>query len=119
MKIDSAPIDTDTFEALRDLFGEEFEALLCGYLVNAPELAAQIAAAVQAQNTAEVAAAAHQLKATSATFGALPLTEIAEQIESQASAGNLRGCRTLVDSCLDEADRVSRALKSACPVPGC
>ena len=118
MKIDLAPIETDTFEALRDLFGEEFEALLRDYLVNAPDLAAQIAAAVQEQNSAAVAAAAHQLKATSATFGALPLTEIAEQIESQASAGNLCECRQLVDSCLDEADRVSRALKSACPVPG-
>ena len=109
----TTPIDSDILEGLRDLFGDEFDSLLADYLLEAPDLAAQIAAAVEQGNAALATAAAHQLKATSATFGALALTEIAEQIESQALAPDLSGCRQLVERCLDEAERVTRVLVQA------
>lgn len=106
-------VDQHTLQALRELFDDDFDDLLSDYLIQAPDLAAQIAASAASGRTVDLAAAAHQLKATSATFGAGPLTEIAERLETRAMASDLDSCLELAEICLDETDRVVAALSRA------
>jgi CheY-like chemotaxis protein len=87
-----AVIDRQAFEAFRTSMGADFIVeLLEVFNEDAPQL---IQALRQAQAEGDAQAfrrAAHSLKSTSASFGALALTELARELEGLGKTGNLDG----------------------------
>ena len=55
--------------------------------------------------------AAHSIKSTSNTFGAVSLGEMARELEMMGRAGDLAGAQEKVDQLAAEYDRVQQALK--------
>ena len=62
-------------------------------------------------DAATIRQAAHSIKSTSNTFGALSLGEMAKELEMMGRAGDLAGAQVKVDRLADEYDRVQQALK--------
>ena len=55
--------------------------------------------------------AAHSIKSTSNTFGALSLGEMAKELEMMGRVGDLAGAQEKVDRLADEYDWVQQALE--------
>ena len=70
------------------------------FLEEAPQLLAQMQAALASTDPAELARQAHALKSSSFNVGAKPLGELCRQIERQGKAGELPGLAALVSSAL-------------------
>ncbi len=104
--IDAAALD----ELLATLGGDEaFLAELIGsYLADSPPLLEAMRAAAVAGDPATLRRAAHTLKSTSASMGALRLSGVCREVEAAASAGRVEAA--LVEAAAAEYARVSDAL---------
>jgi HPt (histidine-containing phosphotransfer) domain-containing protein len=86
----SPAVDEGVLCALLDDMGGDAEVvkeLVQSYLEEAPRLLAEARQALADGDTATVQRAAHTLKSTSATFGALALAESSRVLEQAARAG--------------------------------
>ena len=102
------PVDTATFTELQDTAGAEFVAELVGtFLEEAPQMLAELRAALPAGDAQGFRRAAHSLKSNSNTFGALLLGEMARQLE----LGGLPADAAPIDALQAEYERVAAALQ--------
>jgi len=77
-----SPIDTDTFSELQATAGEEFVVeLVDTFLVEAPQMLAELRAAFAAADAERFRRAAHSIKSNANTFGATELAEGARALE--------------------------------------
>jgi HPt (histidine-containing phosphotransfer) domain-containing protein len=105
-------IDLLTFEKLRNDVGAEFVGeLLATYCNETPQLIAKLQHALDVNDAGAFRQAAHSIKSTSLTFGALSLGEMAKELERLGRAGDLAGAREKVDQLAAEYDRAQQALK--------
>ena len=105
-------IDLATFEKLTKDVGADFVGeLIATYCEETPQLIAKLRYALGANDADAFRRAAHSIKSTSATFGALSLGEMARELEMMGRAGDLAGALEKVDRLADESDRVQQALK--------
>ena len=75
-------IDTNTFEALKQMSGADFIGeLVDTYLEDAPKLIRELRSALQAGDAEAFRRAAHSLKSNAATFGAGRLAQQAKELE--------------------------------------
>ncbi|HEX2066976.1 MAG TPA: Hpt domain-containing protein [Candidatus Thermoplasmatota archaeon] len=91
-------VDEATLRALLDDLGGDAEVvkeLVQSYLEEAPRLLAEARVALAAGDAAALQRAAHTLKSTSATFGALELAESSQAIEQAARAGEVPAAAAL------------------------
>jgi HPt (histidine-containing phosphotransfer) domain-containing protein len=91
--------------------------LVTMYLDDAIGLLAAMRQAVGDDNTAELRRAAHSLKSNSATFGALTLARLCQELEQRARDGILEGATariTEVESAYAEVARELRTLDPRC-----
>jgi len=83
--------DTQAIASLQEMLGENAAELLAvvihNYLEDAPNLIAQIQAAVQQQDAAALRFAAHTLKSISATLGAVTLAQLCQELETIGRTG--------------------------------
>ena len=83
--------DTKAIASLHEMLGENAAELLAvvihNYLEDAPNLIAQIQAAVQQQDAAALRYAAHTLKSISATLGAVTLAQLCQELETIGRTG--------------------------------
>ena len=84
------------------------------YLDDAPRLARSMREAIATGDSGTLQRAAHTLKTSSATVGALKLAEFCRQMETQARAGRLTDTEQWIDRIGDEYARVRAALPGAC-----
>ncbi|MEO7855353.1 MAG: Hpt domain-containing protein [Rubrivivax sp.] len=78
----SPTIDPTTFAELQDTAGAEFVAELVGtFLEEAPQMLAELRAALAAGSADSFRRAAHSIKSNANTFGALPMGEMARNLE--------------------------------------
>ena len=104
-------IDQATFEKLSNDVGADFVGeLIATYCEETPQLIAKLRSALGANDVDTFRRAAHSIKSTSATFGALPLSETARELEMMGRAGDLAGAQEKVDRLVDESYRVQQAL---------
>ena len=75
-------LDLEMFQEMQELMEEDFPLLLQTYLDDTPVLLEQINSANSAGEPASLAAAAHQLKSTSASLGFTLLEELAGELEA-------------------------------------
>jgi HPt (histidine-containing phosphotransfer) domain-containing protein len=105
-------IDQATFEKLKnDVGGDFIGELIVTYCAETPQLIAKLRYALEANDSDTFRRAAHSIKATSNTFGALSLSEMAKELEMMGRAGDLPDAQVKVDRLVDEYDRVQQALK--------
>jgi HPt (histidine-containing phosphotransfer) domain-containing protein len=95
-------IDSPTFEALRENMGADFIAeLVNAYFEEAPQLLKKLQHALDSQDCDAFRQAAHSIKSTSNSFGALQYGALAKELEMMGREGRLEGApvkvRTLVD----------------------
>jgi histidine phosphotransfer protein HptB len=89
-----APIDEAAFAELLETVGGDrafLAELVDTYLTDSPGLFAELRSAIAADDAATARRAAHTLKSTSASFGALGLAAQCREIEAVAAAGELDG----------------------------
>ncbi|MGB3756789.1 MAG: response regulator [Rivularia sp. (in: cyanobacteria)] len=108
-------IDDETFQALKDMLGDDEEILtelINNYLEDAPQRLLMIHQAIENQDAAELCSFAHALKSLSVTIGAMDLAEICQELESMGDAGNTIGASTIASQIETEYQRVEAALHS-------
>ncbi len=105
-------IDLPTFEKLKNDAGADFIGeLIETYCRETPQLIAKLQYALDVNDTDAFRQAAHSIKSTSNTFGALPLGALSKEMEMLGRAGDLAGAQEKVDRLAAEYDRVQRTLK--------
>ncbi len=105
--IDRAIFEKLTNDVGADLIGE----LIVTYCEETPQLIAKLRHALEANDVDAFRRAAHSIKSTSITFGALSMSETARELEILGRAGDLANAQEKVDRLVDEYDRVQQALK--------
>jgi histidine phosphotransfer protein HptB len=92
-------IDLPAFEALRESVGSDFIVeLLDAYYQETPQLLADLQKALAAKDSDAFRRAAHSIKSTSNTFGALEFGSLAKELEMMGRDNKLDGA----------ADKVAR-----------
>ena len=105
-------IDLLTFEKLKNDAGADFVGeLVEAYCSETPQLIAKLRYALGVGDAGAFRQAAHSIKSTSNTFGALSLGEIAKELEMLGGSGDLTGAPERVDRLVAEYDRVQQALR--------
>jgi PAS domain S-box-containing protein len=82
-------IDAEHLAQLRDVMEDEFVDLLQTYLENSPKEISKLKAALAQGDTEAVVKSAHTLKGSSSNLGAVRLSSLCKQIESNGRAGQL------------------------------
>jgi HPt (histidine-containing phosphotransfer) domain-containing protein len=111
-----APVDAATLAELLETVGgdQDFLAeLVETYRADCPRLLVELRAAVAAGEASAARRAAHTLKSTSASMGALGLAAQCREIEAAAAAGDLAGLDERVERVAATYDEVEAALRAA------
>ena len=82
-------LDEGVLRELREIMDDDYLGLLRTYLRNAPQLVAQVRAAITQSDVEAMVLPVHSLKSSSANVGALQLSELARETERLARGGNL------------------------------
>jgi signal transduction histidine kinase/CheY-like chemotaxis protein len=106
-------IDRDVLGGLREDLGdpEAVRQVVKAFLDRVPLVLAQLRDAAAREDQAAILAAAHGLKGTSATLGALALSEQCAELERLARAGRLREVPARLDAVVTQAEIARRALQ--------
>ena len=111
------PLDSQTFEELTELLGEEAEEfwieLVEKFLEVAPPKLQELADAVNQLNAPAIKASAHALRGACTTVGAMPLFQLCAQLEEMARKKTLSGSEVLMCKIAAEYQRVKAALPSS------
>jgi len=97
------------------MLGPQADALLpdliSSFCLDAPQLIQSAGQALAQGHVEEVARFAHTLKSSSATFGALALSDLARQLERLAREGTLAGAGDLLEQIQTAYERAWAALE--------
>ena len=84
-----SPLDPEVVEDLRSAMGDQFKMLVALFLEDAPGHLAKLEAAAVVNDNAQLAAAAHALKSSSANLGAMQVSALSKRIEHGAREQSL------------------------------
>jgi len=108
----TSQIDLPTFEALKEAMGADFlPELVHTYFDETPTLFDSLQAALKAGDFEAFRRAAHSIKSTSNSFGALEFGLLAKELEYMGRDANLEGAETRVQTLLKNYDSVVHELK--------
>jgi HPt (histidine-containing phosphotransfer) domain-containing protein len=108
----TSAIDLPTYNNLRSEMGEDFIVeLVDTYLEDAPNLFAEMRKSLDHSDSESFGRAAHSLKSTSATFGALNLSALAKELEMMGKSGSLVGAEPKLELAASEFNQVEKTLK--------
>ena len=114
-KTQAGPIHPAALERLRLNLGKKADQLLPGILqtfaLDGERLVEQMRQSVAQPDQTVLARAAHTLKSTAATFGAVRLSALAREVEERARRGQGATCEDLVCQIEAEFDRARRGLE--------
>ena len=105
-------IDLPTFEALKDAMGADFIGeLVQTYFDETPQLLAKLRQAIESQDYEAFRMAAHSIKSTSNSFGALLLGAQARELEMMGREGRLDGAPGKVEALASGYAAVNKELE--------
>ena len=107
-------LDQATLESLMDSVGGDAEfmaELIDTYVADAPQQLEALNASLAAGDVDGLVRPAHTLKSSSASLGALRLTERCRQLELTAKAGSLDGATESIEGIAAELELVVAALE--------
>ncbi len=110
-------IDSDVLKEIRDLMEEDFADLVLTFLVDSDALLGEIARGLGQGDAALVHRAAHKLKASAASLGAVGLSDHARELEALGRAGTLSSAETLLAAAQDQFGLVKEALEQTISGP--
>jgi len=111
----SSVIDLPTFEALKESMGADFiDELVQAYFEEAPQLLASLQQGLAGQDFELFRQAAHSIKSTSNSFGALELGAQARELEMLGKEATLEGAAGKVETLEKEYDIVKKSLEELC-----
>jgi HPt (histidine-containing phosphotransfer) domain-containing protein len=84
---DATALDSDALMQLRDMMEDDFIQVIEAYLSDTPERLTDISDGIAGDDAALVGRAAHSLKSTSQTVGAIMLARTAERLEEHIRVG--------------------------------
>ena len=104
-------IDLPTFEALKEAMGADFiSELVQAYFDETPQLLAKLQQALARQDCNALRQAAHSIKSTSNSFGALEFGAQAKELEMMGREARLDGAPGKVESLVTGYKAVKQAL---------
>jgi PAS domain S-box-containing protein len=109
-----AKIDAKIFQSLRDMVRGDrvlFAELIGCYLTETPKLVQDISTAIATQDAQTVWKAAHQLKSSSASIGAIALAQLCKVLEAQGRNRKLENSVELLTQLYQEYQQVKTALE--------
>ena len=115
------PIDQAVLDELLETVGGDrafLAELVDTYLADSPSLFVELRAAIAAGDAATARRAAHTLKSTSTSFGALDLAGRCREIEASAAAADLDGIEEQVALAETSYAQVEIALRTAVGAAG-
>jgi CheY-like chemotaxis protein/HPt (histidine-containing phosphotransfer) domain-containing protein len=90
----SAPIDPKALQAIKDMAGEDASEVLSAvidiYLEETPKLLQAMESAIAQKDAPQLGRAAHTLKSSSATLGAMNLSKLSKELEAIGFAGTIQ-----------------------------
>ncbi len=105
-------IDLSTFEALKEAMGADFiNELVQAYFEETPQLLSKLQQALAKQDCDAFRQAAHSIKSTSNSFGALQFGALAKELEMMGRQARLDGASGKVDSLVSGYQSVQQALE--------
>jgi PAS domain S-box-containing protein len=108
-------LDPNAIKRVKDTLGRQadtmFPTLLKGFLDDGVRLLADARLAQQQNKVKELQRAAHTLKSSSATFGAITLSNVARELENLARNGNIDGAGELIEIAEREYEKAKAALE--------
>ena len=108
-------IDLPTFEALKESMGADYiNELVQAYFEETPQLITKLQGALAKKDTEAFRQAAHSIKSTSNSFGALQLGALAKELEMMGRAHNLEGAAAKVEQLVQDYSSVQMRLKELC-----
>jgi CheY-like chemotaxis protein/HPt (histidine-containing phosphotransfer) domain-containing protein len=114
-------LDPGALKRMRETLGQRADSMLPelveGFYEDAERLLDQARQALKQGYADELRIAAHSLKSTSATFGAMALTEVARDLEHLAQAGTLDAANEQIARAEAEFDRAKAALEALPAIP--
>ena len=110
-----AAVDTMVLQEFQQMMGHNASKILAKlintYLQEAPELIQTLGTAVARQDTTDLQFAAHTLKSSSASLGAIPLSQMCCKLEKLGLSKTVAGASDLVSQVESEYRRVELALQ--------
>jgi len=104
-------IDISTYEALKESVGSDFiDELLQAYFDETPQLLAKLEQAFAKKDTEGFRLAAHSIKSTSNSFGALQFGTLAKELEMMTREGKMDDALEKVQILSGSYESVRRAL---------
>jgi histidine phosphotransfer protein HptB len=108
----SSAIDNSTFEALKDSMGADFIGeIVQTYVEEMPKLIAQLQEALAKQDCEGFRRAAHSIKSTSNSLGALKFGELAKELEMISRECNLASAPEKVKVLVSDYAEVKQTLE--------
>jgi HPt (histidine-containing phosphotransfer) domain-containing protein len=105
-------IDMKVFNELKETMGADFIAeLLATFFDDAPNLIQEMKTALQSENPDTFRRAAHSMKSNCATFGAMPLSALAKELEMLGKEANLAGVDNKLEHLEVDYKQVENELK--------
>jgi HPt (histidine-containing phosphotransfer) domain-containing protein len=105
-------IDLPTFKALKEVMGADFIGeLVQAYFDETPQLLSKLQQALDKQDCEGLRQAAHSIKSTSNSFGALQFGAQARQLELMGREGKLEGAPAQVQALVAGYPAVRQALE--------
>ena len=111
----SSVIDLPTFEALKEAMGADFiNELAQAYFDETPQLLSKLQQALARQDCDLFRQAAHSIKSTSNSFGALEFGALAKDLEMMGRQANLDGAPGKVETLVSNYGLVQKRLEELC-----
>lgn len=108
-------IDMPTFTSLKDAMGEDFiDELVQSYFDETPPLLSTLQSALESDDSEEFRRAAHSIKSTSNSFGALEFGSLARELEMMGKENRLDEAGEKLQLLVSEYVNVKKSLQQAC-----
>ncbi|MFM7887006.1 MAG: Hpt domain-containing protein [Pseudanabaena sp.] len=111
--VDLPTLNIDTFQSLRQSIDDDliFSDLVTIYLNSAENLLEEIQLAFTNGDPNQFSLSAHSLKSTSASIGAIRLSQLCKHLEKVGKTGNLSVSSDILDFLTKEYEQVIQAIK--------
>jgi HPt (histidine-containing phosphotransfer) domain-containing protein len=111
--VDLPTLNVDTFQGLRQSIDDDlmFSDLVTIYLNSAENLLDEIQMAFANQDASQFSLSAHSLKSTSASIGAVRLSQICKYLEQVGKTGNISVSSDMVYLLTNEYEQVIQAIQ--------
>ena len=108
-------IDLPTFEALKESMGADFIGeLVQAYFDETPQLLSKLQDSLASQDSDAFRQAAHSIKSTSNSFGALQFGALAKELEMMGRQANLEGAPAKVELLVGGYALIQKRLEELC-----